>query len=265
MPFASVMLVIVLAVQTPSAEDARSLIHRAQDAMKRVATLAAQGQFVAATELVQAAMKDMDRAVSLAPNDLEVRLARGLAYAAFPPYYSKADIARDDLKSAVAEPQFANLPEDQRNRVLQAFDKLSASGRPDRFPKIPADTSPVIVALSITYAESFAARVQPRIEEIGRSVEHFPGLLGKHVVTSVDKPGMFIIFTWWKDKHAASDFYYSDLHQSWMRGRGQAITGATAIPFPDAIPTQVGVDVLADLPGGMHINGGFIPSELFSR
>src|SRR5438876_3686207 len=147
MPFANVMLVIVLAVQTPSAEDARSLIHQAQDAMKRVATLAAQGQFVAATELVQAAMKDMDRAVSLAPNDLEVRFARGLAYAAFPPYYGKADIARDDLKAAVAEPQFASLPEDQRNRVLQALDKLSASGRPDRFPKIPADTSPVVVAI----------------------------------------------------------------------------------------------------------------------
>src|SRR5690348_3282387 len=100
MPFANVMLVIVLAVQAQNTEDARSLIHQAQDAMKRVAALAAQGEFVAATELVQAAMKDMDRAVSLAPNDLEVRIACGLAYTAFPPYYGKADIARDDLKAA---------------------------------------------------------------------------------------------------------------------------------------------------------------------
>jgi len=265
MPFANVMLIIVLAVQVQGSEDARSLIHQAQDAMKRVAALAAQGQFVTATELVQAAMKDMDRAASLAPNDPEVRVVRGLAYAAFPAYYGKADIARDDLKAAVAQPQFANLSEDQRNQVLQALEKLSAPGRPDRFPNIPADTSPIVVAVSITYAESFAAKVQPRIEEIGKSVEHFPGLLGKHVLTSLDKPGMFIIFTWWKDKHAASDFYYSELHQSWMRGRGQAITGAAAIPSPDAIPTQVGVDVLADLPGGVHINGGFIPSGLFSR
>jgi hypothetical protein len=111
MPFANLMLVVVLAVQAQSAEDARSLIHQAQDAMKRVAALAAQGQFVAATELVQAAMKNMDRAVSLAPGDLEVRMARGLTYAAFPPYYGKADIARDDLKAAAAQPQFADLPE----------------------------------------------------------------------------------------------------------------------------------------------------------
>jgi heme-degrading monooxygenase HmoA len=222
MPFANLMLVIVLTVQAQNAEDARSLIHQAQDAMKRVAALAAQGQFVTATELVQAAMKDMDRAVSLARNDPEVRIARGLAYAAFPPYYGEADIGRDDLKAAVAQPQFANLPEDQRNRVLQALERPSASSRPDRFPNIPADTSPIVVAVSITYAESFAAKVQRRIEEIGKSVERFPGLLGKHVLTSLDKPGMFIIFTWWKDKHAASDFYYSELHQSWMRGRGQA-------------------------------------------
>jgi hypothetical protein len=157
MPFANWMLVIVLAVQAQSAEDARSLIRQAQDAMKRVATLAAQGQFVAATELVQAAMRDMDRAVSLAPNDPEVRIARGLAYAAFPSYYGKADTARDDLKAAVAQPQFANLPDDQRHRVLQALDKLSAPARSDRFPNIPADTTPVVVAVSITYSESFAA------------------------------------------------------------------------------------------------------------
>jgi len=37
MPFANLMLVIVLTVQVQNAEDARSLIHQAQDAMKRVA------------------------------------------------------------------------------------------------------------------------------------------------------------------------------------------------------------------------------------
>ena len=159
MPFANLMLVIVLTVQVQNAEDARSLIHQAQDAMKRVAALAAQGQFVTATELVQAAMKDMDRAVSLAPNDPEVRIARGLAYAAFPPYYGKADIGRDDLKAAVAQPQFTNLPEDQRNRVLQALEKLSASGRPDRFPNIPADTSPIVVAVSRDRARQLKSKI----------------------------------------------------------------------------------------------------------
>ena len=104
-------------------------------------------------------MKDMDRAVSLAPNDVKVRLARGLAYAAFPPYYGKADIGRDDLKAAVAQPQFTNLPEDQRNRVLQALEKLSASGRPDRFPNIPADTSPIVVAVSRDRARQLKSKI----------------------------------------------------------------------------------------------------------
>jgi hypothetical protein len=73
---------------------------------------------------------------------------------------------------------------------------------------------------------------------------------------------MFFLFTWWKDKQAVDNFYYSDFHQQLAGGRGQAMTGGT--PFTaDQVPTQLGIEVLAPLPGGMQMGGGFIPTELF--
>ena len=280
----------------------RALVHRGEAKMARVGILAAQAKFGTASEMAQSAMGDMDRAVSLAPNDLDVRLTRGFTYAAFPPYYNKAAMAREDLESATHHHEFANLGKEARSHALQAlgiaytnlselekaldsfrsaidlapdsrFGKdasermktLASSGvRPDRFPNISSDTSPLVVALSITFSGTYANLVQSRMQEISKAVAGFPGFLGGHLVASMDKPGMYIIFSWWKDKHAASEFYYSDLHQSWMSGRGQAFTGATTVPSPDAIPTQVSVEVFSGLPGGVQVNGGLIPPELFS-
>jgi tetratricopeptide (TPR) repeat protein len=249
-------------------DDPRALVHRGEARLARGGGLAAAGQISTAVAMIQAAMADMDRAVSLAPDQLDVRLTRGLAYAGFPAYYSKADTARADLEAARADRQFASLPEARRTRAMQALERLKtpalADVHRDRFPNIPADTAPILVVVSITFPATYASRAQPRMDEIGRAVEGFAGLLDKHLVASLDKPGMFIIFTWWSSKQAASDFYYSDLHQSWLRGRGQAITSAPNIP-EDAIPTQVGVEVLTGLPGGVQVNGGFVPRDLFER
>ena len=97
-----------------------------------------------------------------------------------------------------------------------------------------------------------------------RALARFSGLLGQHLATSVDNPGMFLLFTWWKDKQAVNDFYYSDVHQQLAGSRGQAITDGT--PFQaDAVPSQLGIEVLVPLPGGMQMGGGFIPRELFQR
>jgi len=292
-----VSVVLFLSSGALAQDDAKALVQRGQSKMGQGGAAASKGDFVKANELIQSAMADMDQAVSLAPNDLEVRLARGFSYAAFPPYLNKAAIARDDLEVATHNATFRSLPADDRSHAFQSLgiayvsladqDKavtafksavdaapdsrfgkdaqvrlttLETSGlHPDRFPGIPEQISPIIVAVSITYAPTFAKVVQPRIEEIGRSLETFPGFVGRHTVTSMDKPGMFVIFSWWKDKKAASDFYYSDLHQSWMSGRGQAMTGVAPTPSPDAVPTQVAVEIFGSFPGGTRINGSFAP------
>lgn len=264
MLFPSVLLMITMFLsQAP--QNPIALVQSAQARFAQAGSLAARGEFGPASEMIQEAMAEMDRAVSLAPNEIQVRLARGLAYSAFPKFYEKAAVAREDLETAMHDPTFQDLSVEQRARVTQALARVTESDvHVDRFPNISADTSPLVVVLSITFSEAFAAPMRPRMAEISQAVEGFQGLLGKHLVESMDKPGMFIIFTWWKDKHAASEFYYSSLHQSWMRARGQTIAGASPMPPPEAIPTQVGVDVFADLPGGEQINGGFIPSELFT-
>jgi tetratricopeptide (TPR) repeat protein len=105
--------------QNPS--NARALIHRGEARMARVGILAAQSKFGPASELAQTAMADMDRAVSLAPKDLDVRLTRGFTYSAFPAYYDKAAIAREDLQIATRDPQFASLAKDLRSHALQAL------------------------------------------------------------------------------------------------------------------------------------------------
>jgi heme-degrading monooxygenase HmoA len=96
------------------------------------------------------------------------------------------------------------------------------------------------------------------------ALQQFSGLLGQRLATSVDTPGMFLLFTWWKDKQSVNDFYYSDLHQQLAGTRGQALTNGTTFQV-NQMPTQLGIEVLAPLPGGMQMGGGFIPKELFQQ
>src|SRR5882672_8798537 len=118
--------------------------------MARGGRLAAEGQFGPAGELIQAAIGIMNRAVVLAPADLDVRLIRGLSYGAFPAFYKLSATARDDLEAAIQHPKFESLPKDRRDRVLELLDrlKLQANGGvaswPDRFPNVAPDTSPIL-------------------------------------------------------------------------------------------------------------------------
>ena len=96
-----------------------------------------------------------------------------------------------------------------------------------------------------------------------KQLEGYPGLLGKHMVASIDHPGMFIIFTWWKNKQALNNWFYGDLHQGWMRQRGRAMSGETSVAAGE-MPSQVAMEVFAGLPGGVQINGGFILAEIFA-
>ena len=247
-------------------DDGKALFQQGVDKLQRSGPLAQQGKFAEANALMQEGMAEMDRAVSLAPDRLELRIMRGLVYGSMPPFLNKTATAREDLEFAVGHPEFNNLAQNSRDRVLALLGRLretGASARPDRFPKVPADASPLIAAASITYSDATAARMPASIERIIRQLEGYPGLLGKHVVASLDHPGMFIIFTWWKNKQALNDWFYGDLHQGWMRQRGSVMSGETSVASGE-MPSQVAMEVFAGLPGGVQINGGFIPSAIFA-
>jgi hypothetical protein len=99
--------------------NAVALAHRGEVKMIRATMLAARAQFGPANEAMQSATADLDRAVSLAPDSLDVRLARGLAYSPFPPYYHKSSETRDDLEAATRHQGFAALPIAQKARAFQ--------------------------------------------------------------------------------------------------------------------------------------------------
>jgi heme-degrading monooxygenase HmoA len=259
--------VTLVAVMSALAQDeGKALFQHGVDKLQRSGSLAQQGKFAEANVLMQEGMAEMDRAVSLVPERLELRMMRGMVYGSMPPFLNKTGTAREDLEFAVGHPEFNNLAQDRRDRVLALLGRLretGASAKPDRFPKVPAEASPLIAAASITYSDATAVRMPASIERIIKQLDGYPGLLGKHVVASLDHPGMFIIFTWWKNKQALNDWFYGDLHQGWMRQRGRVMAGDTSSTSGE-IPSQVAMEVFAGLPGGVQINGGFIPSELFS-
>lgn len=258
------MNLILVAVMFLAADNARELFERGAAKMAESGKLAQDGKFGQATELMQAAMADFDSAVAMEPDTIELRAKRGVMYGSFPPYLNKSDVARADLEWVAQHATFGSLTEAQRQRVLGMIARLRSTEKPDRFAGVPKETSPVIAAASI----SFKPSLQPGggypeyFANMVKQLENYPGLLGKHVVASVDHPGMFIVFTWWKDKQALNAWFYGDLHQGWMRSRGDAMSGKRAVGAEE-VPSQVAMEVFAGLPGGVQVNGGFIPRELF--
>ena len=248
-------------------DNARALVHLGEVKVTRAGQMAAAGQFAAATQMIEDGMADMNRAVMLAPSQLDVRLTRGLTYAPFPSFYNLAPMAREDLGVVSRDPGFVGLSEAQRQRVAEMLGRVASAGtgvassRADRFPNIPEDTSPVIAAASVTFAQGPVTTPPGWLTYVKSALNGSPGLLGVHTVASLDHPGMVIIFTWWKNKQALNDFYYSDAHQGWMSRRGQAIIGARAVSADD-VPSQVAIEVFTAAPGGMRLNGGFAPAEI---
>jgi len=252
------LLLFVLTLSL-AAQDPQAIFQAAMSKMREAGALAQQGKFGPANELIVAAYAEMDRAVEAAPDNVEFRARRGVAYSfSFGP--GKAEKAIEDLKFASAHSRFSELSEELRQRVTQRL--LALTAHPDRFPSVSDQTSPLIVAASFTLPPGTAGSVPAWVNATTSALQGSPGLLGSHAVGSVDHPGMFIVFTWWKDKKAVNDFFYGDLHQSWMRQRGLTMTSEPKVAA-EQMPTQTAIEVFAGLPVGAQIGGGFIPKEVF--
>ena len=257
------------AALTQNAHNGRALVHRGEARIGR-GVITQQRSTAEAIKLFQAGMSDMDTAVSEHPNSLDVRITRGLTYLGFPEFYNKQPVAFDDLTAAVSLPEFAELPTPLADRVRSALERLRtlrAAGpstpRRDRFPAVSADTTPVIAAASATFEAHRSTSKPEWIAYALSGLQASRGLLATHTVESVDHPGMFIIFTWWENKQALNDFYYSDVHQQWMRGRGAAASSDST--SQQHMPSQLGIELLTSLPGGAALGGGFVPRQGSSK
>jgi hypothetical protein len=243
------------------AQDSEAVFQDAMSKMRQAGSLAQRGDFGPANELINAATERMDRAVQMAPENPEFRARRGIAYSFLSYLPGKAQIAVEDLKFATTNPNFNDLPDDLRQQAVRRLASLTT--QPDRFPGIPESTAPLVAVASFT-VRAGPGTMPEWVNATVKALNGYPGLFGTHTMSSIDHPGMFLVFTWWKDKKSLNDFFYGDLHQSWMRQRGLTMSRGVSGAVPaEQMPSQAAIEILTGLPGGSQINGGFIPEQVF--
>ena len=244
-----------------------ALLYRGVAKLSRSGWLARHGRYVESTPLMNDGVADMNAAVALSHDDIDVRMMRGTSYAQFPAFMNKGALAREDLEAVVRHTKFASLEAETRAGVYLTLGRVyAASGQPDkareswraalasspqgkagaaakeeldklkepaiasdpagrrmpdRFPKVSADTSPIMVAASVTFpqqAGGWRRTALPKsmldfLDKLARQ----PGLLGVHLLSSMDHEGMLVIVTWWENKKALNDWFYSETHQRIIR------------------------------------------------
>lgn len=299
------------------AQSAPARLYRGLTRLELSGLIARQGRFGPSGNVLNEASADLDAAVAMAPDNLQVRTLRGLSYAAFPSFLNKGMLARDDLEAVVHHPKFAAQsgearahahftlgslyggmgevekaraawraaveasPKSKDGQGAQGeLEKLAApvvasdaSGRrmPDRFPRIPMETAPIVVAATITFPDHHGAWERTSLPGSMQSflikLDKQPGLVGVHVLSSIDHPGMLVILTWWENKKALNDWFYSETHQGIITqyygngGRGPATTKTNGSTGAMTQSSQVGIELFAPLPGGMAFGGGLTPTR----
>lgn len=248
--------------------NARALAYRGEARIMRGVMLI-DTALPTALEYFQTGMSDMDRAVSIAPDDVIVRVIRGISYVEFPPYYNKRAVAREDLDVVLAHPAYGSLSETLRARVVKArnrvndasVDRQPQAERIDRFPRIAGAISPIMAVASVTFDRVRPSARPEWLEAIMQELNGAPGLIAARSATSFEHPGMFLIFAWFQDKQTLNDFFYGETHQRWMRERGGAIAGE-GTRFYGSAPQQIGIELFHMLPGGMTGGGSLVPREV---
>jgi hypothetical protein len=246
-------------VLASSPNHAHALVYRGEARIMR-GVLALSTSFDRAGTFFDAGISDMDRAVSLAPADLSVRVARGVTYAEFPDFYNKRAIARQDLETAMDHPDYAHLPESLRIRVERALKRTTDSAK-DRLNQVPTTVSPIMVVASVTLERVRPSERPAWMKDIVDALYRSPGILGVHTATSFEHPGMYLIFSWWQNKESVNGFYYGESHQTWIRQGGPQLPTTYLAPRP----TQVGIELFAPLPDGVRAGGQFTPKEAIAR
>lgn len=276
--------------------------------------LARKGSFSPSGDLMTKASADLDAAVALGPDNLQVRMSRGASYAEFPSFLNKGALAREDLEAVVHHPKFATQTGDMRARAHHTLGRVYATagesekaraawqaavaaspqsregqaaqvelgklaapvvasdvaGRrmPDRFPKISLETTPIIVSATVTFPDHRGDWKREYLPESMKlflaKLEKQRGLLGVHALSSIDNRGMLVILTWWENKKALNDWFYSETHRgiiSQYYGSAQTTAGPVGSGTPAGGMGQVGIELFTPLPGGIVFGGGLTPAR----
>ncbi|MEO8028191.1 MAG: hypothetical protein ABI823_17035 [Bryobacteraceae bacterium] len=280
-----------------AAEDPAAILARAETKMQKAGELAQKREFGPANAVIAEAFADYDLAVATAPESFEIRRSRGMIYGQLPPFLGKAAVGRQDLEWVTHHEKFAALPTDERARTYlilglashtqahfakavelapdskagqRAAEELArmkqppmafdGAGRPmpDRFPAVSSEVSPLMAAATITLPGENITK--ERMAFMTDAMKSLPGLLGTHLLQSVDQPGMAVLLTWWKDKVALNNFFYGEIHRSFTNR-----VYAQPARSPNSATSQVAVELFSVLPAGSRVGGGLVPEDIFQR
>ena len=142
-------------------------------------------------------------------------------------------------------------------RIERALKRTTDSAQ-DRFDQVPASVSPIMVVASVTLERIRPSERPAWMSDIVDALYRSPGLLGVHTATSFDQPGMYLIFSWWRNKASLNDFYHGESHQKWIRQGGPQVPTMYFQPRP----TQVGIELYAPLHDGVRAGGQFTPKAV---
>lgn len=292
----SVLTTLLFTISALAAETPREQIARANTTMHAAGELAQKGDFGPANAKMAEAFADYDKAVAAAPNDFEIRRSRGMVYGQLPAFLNKTAAARQDLEWLVQQKEFDALPAEQRARAyvllgmitrdrahfVKAVELAPESGAgkraaaeiagmklpavafdpagrqmPDRFPRVGVEIQPLMAAATVTLpGESIT---KEKMAFMTDAMKHQPGLLGMHLLQSVDQPGMAVLLTWWKDKIALNNFFYGEIHRSFTT----RVYGQPARPAASNTASQVAIELFTVLPAGSRVGGGVVPEDIF--
>ena len=108
-------------------KDAMARVYLGLARMELSGWIARQGRFGPSGEVMNKAIVDLDAAVALAPDNLQVRMLRGSSYAEFPSFLNKGALARDDLEVVVHHQTFGAQSSDTRARVYFTLGRVYAA------------------------------------------------------------------------------------------------------------------------------------------
>jgi len=247
------MKLLVTFLLLASAAGAQTLVDRALVKFQESGQLAQGGKYDDANRVLREAYTLFDQAVAEDPQAYRPRLLRGINYSFLPGMFGKTAQAYEDLTWVMAHADFANEPADRQELIFQRLKALKpAHTKPDRFPDIGPEVSPVICSATVTITGN-KGEIPPDLKAFIDRMKTHTGLLETHTLHSLDRPGMLVILTSWKNKQALNDWFYSDVHQGMIREIYQKPTGA---PQTTSGTTQVGIELFTVLAGGRKLGGG---------
>lgn len=214
--------------------------------------LAQQGKFAESQKAMSEARAEIDGAVDSDPQNATLRYRRGSVYAMFPDFFNLKPIAKADLEIAVKDPRYTE-------NATKALEKITGAKPKDRFSQVPESTSPLIAVASVTFPGSPTLQSRKDLPELlarmMKEIETYPGFLGSHVLSSVDRNGMILLFTWWKDKQSLAGWVDGAAHRG-------AIREIYSKPAGSATGTQVAMELFAPIAGSMQFGGGLAPETV---